>query len=415
MATLRNKRKLATVPRETPEDTTNSQSQNTLDPEMAQENISQVSQEIEGRVIEKFSKEFSRTESRILGALSKLDEFLLNQQVRAYFVAVPRTSRNTNSENREPTGDRSQGDPCCEAVFSTYHCGNLNGSELEETHHRNILIAWFLSEKAELQRGFSEDWMKKKRCHFLLIQLNYFHVYQVSFSFACVFLPVFMTQKLSIDFNKVDFPFFSFLLFCGSKKIGLKVQLLEVSSGSESVRLLGRLAENSTSGWGSLWERSPLWSWFSTSVFLNVPGVVPENFPICEFRRTSSSLDKAPKMWDSVLLNSWDVFIVMRKHYCGNLCYIILSNSKSSWVLRLVVPRILLCFTCHSCYFPLISQCCHNLGRGKSFNNCENWIVLFLKLRITQLKFVVFNKTGFQATTVNQILQLRNNCSTVQP
>ena len=162
MATLRNKRKLATVPRETPEDTTNSQSQNTLDPEMAQEYISQVSQEIEGRVIEKLSKEFSRTELRILGALSKLDEFLLNPQVRTYFVAFPRTSRNTNSENREPTGDRSQGDPCREAVFSTYHCGNLNGSELEETHHRNILIAWFLSEKAELQRGFSEDWMKKK-------------------------------------------------------------------------------------------------------------------------------------------------------------------------------------------------------------------------------------------------------------
>ena len=78
MATLRNKKKLAAVSRETPENTRNSQSQNTLDPEMAQEYISQVSEEIEGRVTKKLSKEFSRTESRNLGPLSKLDEFLLN-------------------------------------------------------------------------------------------------------------------------------------------------------------------------------------------------------------------------------------------------------------------------------------------------------------------------------------------------
>ena len=78
MATLRNKRKLSAVSRETPEIARNSQSQNTLDPEMAQKNISQISEEIEGRITERLSKKFSQTESRILGALSKLDEFLLN-------------------------------------------------------------------------------------------------------------------------------------------------------------------------------------------------------------------------------------------------------------------------------------------------------------------------------------------------
>ena len=137
MATLRNKKKLAAVSREAPENTSNSQSQNTLDPEMAQEYISQVSEEINGKVTKKLSKEFSRTESRILGALSKLDEFLLNPQVRtcSVSVAVPGTSRNNDSENREPTGDRSLGNPCPEAVFSYHHSGNLNGSELEETHH----------------------------------------------------------------------------------------------------------------------------------------------------------------------------------------------------------------------------------------------------------------------------------------
>ena len=121
--------------RETPKNTRNSQSQNTLDPEMARECISQVPEESEGRVTKKLSKEFSRTESRILVALSKLDEFLLNPKIRTCSVAVPGTSRNNDSENRKPTGDRSLGDPCTEAVFSTYHSGNLNDSDLEETHH----------------------------------------------------------------------------------------------------------------------------------------------------------------------------------------------------------------------------------------------------------------------------------------
>ena len=126
MATLRNKRKLVAVSRETPEKTRNNQSQNTLDPEIAQEYISQVFEEIEGRVTKKLSKEFSRTESRILGAPSKFDEFLLNPQVRTCSVAVPGTSRNINSENREPTGDRSLDDPCPEVRFASHHSGNLN-------------------------------------------------------------------------------------------------------------------------------------------------------------------------------------------------------------------------------------------------------------------------------------------------
>ena len=138
MATLRNERKLATVLRETPENTRNSQSWNTLDPGMAHEYLSQVSEEIEGRVTKKLCKEFSPTESRILGALSKLDEFFLNQQVPTCSVAVPGTSRNYDSENREPTGDRSLGDPCPEAVLSACHSSTLNDSGQEETHHKYL-------------------------------------------------------------------------------------------------------------------------------------------------------------------------------------------------------------------------------------------------------------------------------------
>ena len=135
MATLRNKRKLAAVAREATENTMNNHSQNTLDPEKAQEYISHTSQEIERRVTKKLSKEFSRTESRFLGASCKLDEFLLNPQVRTCSVAVPETSRKNDSENREPTGAQSRGDPCPEAVFSTYHSSILNDSERKESHH----------------------------------------------------------------------------------------------------------------------------------------------------------------------------------------------------------------------------------------------------------------------------------------
>ena len=135
MATLRNKRKLAAVSRETPEGSGSSRGQNVLDPELTQDYISQVSEEIEGRVTKKLSKEFSKTESRILGALSKLDEFLLNPQVRTCSVAVQGTSRNANSENRETHGDRSSDDPYPEVGYFLHHSSQLNSSETETNSH----------------------------------------------------------------------------------------------------------------------------------------------------------------------------------------------------------------------------------------------------------------------------------------
>ena len=70
-----------------------------------------------------------------MGALSKLDEFLLNPQFRTCSVAVPGTSRNSNSENWEPTGDCSLDDLCLEVRFFSHHSGNLNSSEVEEFSH----------------------------------------------------------------------------------------------------------------------------------------------------------------------------------------------------------------------------------------------------------------------------------------
>ena len=102
---------------------------------MAQEHFSQVSEEIDGRVTRKLSKDFSRKESRILGALSKLDEVLLNPQVRNCSVAVPGTSRNSDSGDWQPTGDRSLNDPFHEVMCSFHRSGNLNSSEMEECPH----------------------------------------------------------------------------------------------------------------------------------------------------------------------------------------------------------------------------------------------------------------------------------------
>ena len=112
METLRNKRKLAAVTRETQEEhPRNGQSGNTSVPRINAEYIAQVSEEIEGRLTKKLFQEFSKAGSRILGALSKLDEFLLNQQIRTHSGTVPGTFRNTNVENQGTNEDDSQSDP----------------------------------------------------------------------------------------------------------------------------------------------------------------------------------------------------------------------------------------------------------------------------------------------------------------
>ena len=141
MATLRNKRKLAAVSKETPEGNRGSRGRSVPDPELTQDYISQVSEEIEGRVTKRLSKEFNKTESRILGALSKLDEFLLNPQVQTCSV-VQGATRNANSENRETHGDLSLNDPYPEGGHFHHHSGQLNspGADMvTEPHSHNCV------------------------------------------------------------------------------------------------------------------------------------------------------------------------------------------------------------------------------------------------------------------------------------
>ena len=137
MATIRNQRKLAIVPRELQEQTTNSQSQNTFVPGITKWYITQVSEEVEGSVTKKLSHKFIRTELRILGASPELDEVLLNPQARTLPGTVLGTSRNFNSENREPTGDCSQNDAHLEVELSSRKTSNSTDSDPEVYYHRH--------------------------------------------------------------------------------------------------------------------------------------------------------------------------------------------------------------------------------------------------------------------------------------
>ena len=77
--TTRNKKKLAALIKENCEKNLRSNlAQNSGAPRSQEDYITQVSEEIEGRVTKRLSKEFSRTENRILGALAQLDDFLMN-------------------------------------------------------------------------------------------------------------------------------------------------------------------------------------------------------------------------------------------------------------------------------------------------------------------------------------------------
>ena len=141
MATLRNKRTLAAVTTKIQEEyPRNVQSRNTSVPRINEENITQVFEEIEGRVTEKLSQEFSRTESRIFGALSKLDDFLLNSQIRTHSGTVPGTFRNINVENQDSNEDRSQDDLHREVGPSVYQPRHSNDSDPDEAPHSTDAI-----------------------------------------------------------------------------------------------------------------------------------------------------------------------------------------------------------------------------------------------------------------------------------
>ena len=119
MAT-RNKRKLAALNKENCEEHPRSNLvQNSNVPRSQEDYITQVSKEIEGKVTEKLSQEFSRTENRILGALASLDDFLMNPLLQGHSGTTPETSRKMFSINQGTKEDDSQSNPHPEAGLLT--------------------------------------------------------------------------------------------------------------------------------------------------------------------------------------------------------------------------------------------------------------------------------------------------------
>ena len=88
------------------------------------------------------------------------------------------------------------------------------------------------------------------------------------------------------------------------------------------------------SGWGSLWELCSFFPWFSTFVFRNVRGTVPKCVCICWFERNSSNSVRASKMRDSVLLNSWDSFLLTLPSISSETCVIYSSLILGTDVFR---------------------------------------------------------------------------------
>ena len=108
MAT-RNKKKLAALNKENCEEHSRSNlASNSNVPRSQEDYITQVSEEIEGRVTKKLSQEFSRTENRILGALARLDDFLMNPLLQGHSGTTPEASRNVFSINQGTNEDDSQ-------------------------------------------------------------------------------------------------------------------------------------------------------------------------------------------------------------------------------------------------------------------------------------------------------------------
>ena len=114
--TTRNKRKLAASNKEICEEHPGSNlAQNSAAPRSQEDYITQVSEEIEGRVTKKLSQELRRTQNRILGALARLDDFLMNPLLQGHSGNTPETSRIAFNTNKGTNEDDSQSDPHPEA------------------------------------------------------------------------------------------------------------------------------------------------------------------------------------------------------------------------------------------------------------------------------------------------------------
>ena len=131
--TTRNNRKLAAINKVNCEEHPGSNlAQSWNAPRSQEDYVTQVFEEIEGSVTKRLSKEFSRTENRILGALARFDDFLINPLLQGFSGATPEASRNPSSTSQGTKEDDSQKDPHPEAGL--FHSQTTQNSGPGEGH-----------------------------------------------------------------------------------------------------------------------------------------------------------------------------------------------------------------------------------------------------------------------------------------
>ena len=105
---------------------------NSSAPRLQEDYITQVSEEIEGGVTKRLSKEFSRTENHILGALARLDDFLLIPLLHGCSGTTPEPSQNALSISQGTNEDDFQNDPHPEAGL--FHGQLTQNTDLGDDH-----------------------------------------------------------------------------------------------------------------------------------------------------------------------------------------------------------------------------------------------------------------------------------------
>ena len=98
--------------------------QNSKVPRPQEDYITQVSEEIEGRVTKKLSQEFSRTE------LGRPDDLLMKRLIQVYSGTAPETSRNAFDTSQGTNEDDSQSDPHPEAGIFRSQTTQNSGPEV---------------------------------------------------------------------------------------------------------------------------------------------------------------------------------------------------------------------------------------------------------------------------------------------
>ena len=128
-----NKRKLAAINKENCEEHPRiNLTKNSNVPRLQEDYITQVSEEIEGRV----TKEFSRTENRIWGALARLDDFLINPLIQGHSGTTSEMSRIAFSTND------SQSDPHPESGIFCNQTMRNSGQENQRDTSLHQITSW---------------------------------------------------------------------------------------------------------------------------------------------------------------------------------------------------------------------------------------------------------------------------------